>query len=337
MTDRKQLLLHRLREIQRTDGITAAHLEEILTPTFALEAARPSGPTITPAAMESWHRFERNQALDRKDLFHLESIILGNGLRPAFDIQGDTYETLPSLWQNLNDRRPAVEPLIRGIGRLNLEGHPSLTYVGTAFVCGDSHLMTNRHVAQYFTQGLGSTTQLSFTPGINPSLDFKQEVNSNTSLTIRITAPLLILEDWDIAVLRVESLPSNVRPLPLTSSPPASLNDGMAAVVGYPAFDSSEDLLQQIQIFRSVFDKKRLQPGRFKGIQPAQSFGHSVQALAHDCTTLGGNSGSAVVDVDSGKVAGIHFEGQPLVANYAVPSWALAANQEIRNCGVQFT
>jgi endonuclease G len=110
----------------------------------------------------------------------------------------------------------------------------------------------------------------------------------------------------------------------------------MAALIGYPAFDPSENLIQQIQIFRSIFDKKRLQPGRLKGIKAAQSFGRSVQALAHDCTTMGGNSGSAVIDVDSGKVVGIHFAGQPLIANYAVPTWALASDQRVRNSGVEF-
>ena len=37
----------------------------------------------------------------------------------------------------------------------------------------------------------------------------------------------------------------------------------------------------------------------------------------HDCSTLGGNSGSAVVELDSGRVAGIHFKGG-LRRNYAI-------------------
>lgn len=336
MAEREQLLLHRLREIRRSDGVKTEHLEEVAAPAFGLESAGARPPAVTPEAIDSWRRFERDEPLDQRDLFHLESIILGNGLRPAFDIQGDSYGVLPSLWQDLNDRRAMIDPLIRGIGRLDLTGHPKLTYAGTAFVCGERRLITNRHVAQLFTQGLGSGVQLSFTPGITPSLDLKQEVGSTAPVVVQVTAPVLILEEWDIAVLEIGSLPGNVAPLPLVASAPAGIEDRMAAVIGYPAFDSFEDLVQQIQIFRSVFDKKRLQPGRLKGMQPAESFGRSVQALAHDCTTLGGNSGSAVIDVDTGKVVGIHFSGQPLIANYAVPMWALADDQRVRNSGVEF-
>lgn len=336
MTKREQLLLRRLREIQRSDGVKTEHLEEVAAPAFRLESAGIRPPTVTPEAIDSWRRFARDESLDQRDLAHLESIILGNGLRPAFDIQGDSFGVLPSLWQDLNDRRAMIDPLIRGIGRLDLTGHPKLTYAGTAFVCGERRLITNRHVAQLFTQGLGSGVQLSFTPGITPSLDLKQEVGSTAPVAVQVTAPVLILEEWDMAVLEIGPLPGNVAPLPLVASAPAGIEDRMAAVIGYPAFDSSEDLVQQIQIFRGVFDKKRLQPGRLKGVQQAESFGRSVQALAHDCTTLGGNSGSAVIDVETGKVVGIHFSGQPLIANFAVPMWALADDQLVRNSGVEF-
>jgi endonuclease G len=336
MTNRDHLLKRRLREIQRSDGIRMEHLEELVAPALKLEAVRGNMPMITSEAMDSWRRFEQDKPLNEQDLFHLESIILGNGLRPAFDIVQDSYEMLPSLWQDLNDRRAIMEPLIRGIGRLDMTGHPMLSYAGTAFLCGERHLITNRHVAACFTQGVGSGAQLSFTTGVTPALDLKQEVGSVSSLIVEITAPALIIDEWDIAVLKVGKLPGNVAPLPLAASAPAGIEERIAALIGYPAFDPSEDLIQQIQIFRSTFNKKRLQPGRLKGMKSADSFGRSVEALAHDCSTLGGNSGSAVIDVDTGKVVGIHFAGQPLIANYAVPTWALASDERVRNSGVEF-
>ena len=66
------------------------------------------------------------------------------------------------------------------------------------------------------------------------------------------------------------------------------------------------------------------------------SFGKNVNALAHDCSTLGGNSGSTLIDVEAETVLGLHFEGYYLVANYAVPSWQLAANRRLRDEGVLF-
>ncbi len=306
------------------------------SPDSKRKLTRVSRPLVTREAIDSWRRFERDDPLSERDLVHLKSIIWGNGLRPAFDIQHDSYGVLPSLWQNLNDRRPMIEPLIRGIGRVDITGHQKLTYAGTAFLCGERRVITNRHVSHFFAQGIGSGAQLSFIPGITSAMDLKQEVNSNASIIVQVIAPVLIMEEWDIAVLEVGAVPGNVAPLPLAACAPADIENRMAAVIGYPALDPFEDLIQQMQIFRSVFDKKRLQPGRLKGIEAVQSFGHPVNALVHDCTTLGGNSGSAVIDVDTGKVVGIHFEGRPLIANYAVPTWALAGDQRVRNSGVEF-
>ena len=46
--------------------------------------------------------------------------------------------------------------------------------------------------------------------------------------------------------------------------------------------------------------------------------------MTHDASTLGGNSGSAIIDVDSGEVVALHFAGEYLKANYAVPMYELA-------------
>ena len=46
-----------------------------------------------------------------------------------------------------------------------------------------------------------------------------------------------------------------------------------------------------------------------------------MNAMTHDASTLGGNSGSAVIDVESGEVIALHFVGADLRANYAVPMY----------------
>jgi endonuclease G len=48
--------------------------------------------------------------------------------------------------------------------------------------------------------------------------------------------------------------------------------------------------------------------------------------LLHDCSTLGGNSGSVLIDLATGRAIGLHFAGRFLEANYAVPS-ALVADR----------
>jgi endonuclease G len=86
-------------------------------------------------------------------------------------------------------------------------------------------------------------------------------------------------------------------PLRLAGEPHADPINRVATIIGYPALDgrgSTEEILQQIQIFRAVFDKKRMQPGRLIGFHQTPSFGKKVNALANDCTTLGGNSGVCI-------------------------------------------
>ena len=323
-----------LRRIAETDGITEEHLWNMGHRQGLEEAGTQP---LTEDSVESWRRFRNGEALSTKDRGQLEAIVLPNGLRPTFDIQNDSFADLPEPWNRLNSHRQFLESCIRGIGRLNVPGHALLQYAGTAFVVGRELLLTNRHVAEVFCQTGGDT--LTFTPGILPNLDFKQEVGNNANIIINIIKPLVVLTDWDAALLRCDALPTNVQPLRLAQNSPADITNRLATIIGYPALDtrgSTEEILQQIQIFRAIFDKKRLQPGRLMGEKATKSFGSTVAALAHDCSTLGGNSGSAVIDVESDSILGLHFGGDYLVANYSVPSWELARHQRLHEEGMIF-
>jgi endonuclease G len=334
MNSRQENLLKYLRQVQRSDAIGKNYFDDLVSP-VGLEAVGTSQPSVTPEAVDSWKRFSQDLPLSQMDLYHLESIIKP-ALRPAFDIESNSFEDLPSAWKDLNDQRTALEPLIRGIGRLDISGHPSYTFVGTAFVCSDSYLITNRHVAQIFTEGLGNSAQISFSPGVTAALNLKEEVGSTEKITLDVVAPAVILEEWDVAIFQVGKLPDKVQPLPLASSVSSNMQDGTATIIGYPAFDPVESLVEQTQIFRGVFNKKRLQPGRLIGILPVESFGRNVQSLGHDCSTLGGNSGSALIDVATARVVGIHFAGRTHVANYAVPTWELGRDERVKACNLNF-
>jgi endonuclease G len=72
------------------------------------------------------------------------------------------------------------------------------------------------------------------------------------------------------------------------------------------------------RIFGNVYNKKRLAPGQLTAIGPNE--------ILHDCSTLGGNSGSVVLGLKSGEAVGLHFSGQFLKANFAVPA-SLVANR----------
>jgi Trypsin-like peptidase domain len=74
------------------------------------------------------------------------------------------------------------------------------------------------------------------------------------------------------------------------------------AVIGYPAHDSRNDAADQQRLFDGIYNVKRLAPGRITAVV-AEDLVH------HDATTLGGNSGSVVLDLDSGKAFGLHYGG----------------------------
>jgi len=299
------------------------------------QRAAPTGPVLTEEAARAYDRALTNQPLTKADFIHLESIVLP-ALRPAFDILNESYETLPASWKPLNDQRSKLEPLIRGVGRLQLTGHPSYTLVGTGFVCGPKAILTNRHVAQVFVQGIESGMQLSFLPDVTCALEMRAEVGSAESVQLNVVKPVTVSTRWDLALFAVESLPDKVTPLPLASSAPNSLDGGYSTIVGYPSYDSEESLVDQINIFRTVFDRKRLQPGKLNGRAEVLSFGHTVSAVAHDCSTLGGNSGSALIAVEEAKVVGIHFAGLTHVSNYAVPAWELANDPALQGEELSF-
>ena len=55
-----------------------------------------------------------------------------------------------------------------------------------------------------------------------------------------------------------------------------------------------------------------------------------------DASTLGGNSGSAVIDYDKGLVVGLHFGGRYLEGNNAVPLWKLVDDPLLKKAKVNF-
>jgi endonuclease G, mitochondrial len=286
-------------------------------------------------ARETVSRLERDEPLTAEDSFIAEAIILPNE-RPVVDVVNGTYDTPPAPFKHLGKKsaRARIHAALPAIGRVELPDHPSLPYGGTGFVVGDGLLMTNRHVAELFATGLGRET-LSFIPGQSAAVDFLRERDRPQSLLFQIRRVAMVHPYWDMALLVVDGLTS-VTPLSLSTAPPEDLRLRDVVVVGYPALDPRNAVDVQNRIFAGVFNVKRLQPGRLRDVESIRSFGHPVAAVTHDSSTLGGNSGSAVVDVKTGEVVGLHFAGVYLEANYAVPTHELALDRRVVEAGVNF-
>ncbi len=271
----------------------------------------------------------RHQDITPNEMFGLEAIVMKEN-RPVVFVRGNSYDDVGESWSSLNTpevktRLSALFPLI---GRIELPTSTLVPYAGTGFVVGKGLIATNRHVAEEFSRGLGLTIQYR---GGDAAIDFKRQVDTpegdhTAYLTVRGVE--MIHPYWDMALLQVDGLPTDNMLRLAVRSPEDLVNHNIVAV-GYPALDPRNDVELQNKIFGGVYYVKRLQPGVLRARAKVQSFENEVSAITHDASTLGGNSGSAIIDVDSGEVVALHFAGEYLKANYAVPMYELARDSRV--------
>jgi hypothetical protein len=301
-----------------------------------LESVTTGSNSELEQAKVALEKVARGETLTPPEADSLEAIILPNE-RPVIFVRNGTFSIANELWGHFSNAeiRHRFEGAIPSIGRIDLPNSVTIPFGGTGFVVGNGLVMTNRHVAELFTLGLG-TRNLQFRPGETAAIDFKREHRSEESLSIQVVRVLMIHPYWDMAILHVTGLPPAIRPLRLSVKHPDELTGHEVAVVGYPARDLRNDSGVQDRVFGGVYNVKRLQPGKIGDRKLCRSFGNSVSAMTHDASTLGGNSGSALIEATTGEVVGLHFAGVYLEDNYAVPTFELARDTRVVDCGVNF-
>jgi hypothetical protein len=254
----------------------------------------------------------------------LEAIVLPMG-RPAILIQDGSFFPAPGAWKDvLEKNRPTIENVFRSVGRVEVAGHPDLAWVGTGWLAAPGVIMTNRHVAAEFALADGAGWK--FTPQMSAWTDFNEELSASASRDVKLTEIIGIHPEFDLALLACESC--EAPPLPISST--GTQAGAQVYVVGYPAADGRRNDPDEMQrIFAGVYNVKRLQPGEVRSVDGTR--------VVHDCSTLGGNSGSCVVDLETAEVVGLHFGGRYLQGNYAVALWELADDPLLRSAGVTIT
>jgi V8-like Glu-specific endopeptidase len=266
-----------------------------------------------------------------EEVLGLEAIILIEG-RPPILIQDGKFFPPPSQWAHLEEHRTSIEEAFRSVGRVEATGLPGLPFVGTGFLVADDVVMTNRHVAEVFSsQGAGNAW--SFKPGMTARIDYAEEIGSVSPAEFALTEVIGVHDTLDLALFRVESTsPSGAlapEPLTISSTPPAVTNE--VFVVGYPAADPERNDPEVMRrLFGNVYNVKRLQPGVITRLIDVE------RELLHDCSTLGGNSGSCVIDLQMSQVVGLHYAGRYREANHAVALWQLTNDPLLTSAGVNF-
>lgn len=274
----------------------------------------------------------RAHDLSADERFGIEAIILLEG-RPALAIRDGDFGSPPHEWSRLGDRRAAIRAAIARCGRIEVAGHATLRWLGTAFLVAPATLMTNRHVAHAFSRR--DRERWVYRPGMSTRIDFLGELGSSAALEFEIAGSVGVHDDHDLALLRVEPVsregPALPGPLAVAATAPADALARDVYLVGYPGRDSGRNDPERMrQIFADVYDVKRLQPGRTVG------YSTRYGAVEHDCSTLGGNSGSPLFDLETDRVVGLHFGGRYGTANYAVPLWTLSDDPLLTRAGVNF-
>lgn len=247
--------------------------------------------------------------------------------KSTFTLPQDGRSTSRHVAAHVERARRPLERAIPSVGRIELRNH-ALTWAGTGWMVGPRLAVTNRHVAESFALGspAGAGAPFAFRQSwtgksIRPSLDWYQEYQRPEESRFRVTEVVWIEPDGshDVALLRVDPRGEDGETLP----PPLVLDTSGAragrwiAVIGYPGRDSRADPADRERIFDGVYDCKRLAAGQLTAVD-------GKRVVHHDATTLGGNSGSAVIDLDSGKAVALHFGGTAGRSNVAVHAAALA-------------
>jgi endonuclease G, mitochondrial len=263
----------------------------------------------------------------------LEAIVLLEG-RPAITVRDGDFGVPPEAWSTLRGEREGIKRSINRVGRIEVQGHPKWSWMGTGFLAGPDVVITNRHVATSFSTK-GDAGDWVFKEGRSSSVDFRKEHRSTDSLEFVVTDVIGCHDKFDLAALRVEATGSGGSGLPepvqLASKPVPDIVGRRVYLVGFPAKDASRNVAPQMErIFADVYDVKRLQPGL------ANQYKAGDRSMLHDCSTLGGNSGSPVFDLETHTVIGLHFAGRYQKANYAIPFWLLTDDELLRKAGVNF-
>jgi glutamyl endopeptidase len=319
-------LYERARSLARLQDRNA-DLERHSLIAFYLDAGRQALRQIATRGTHS--------SLDAEQLTGLEAIIRLTG-RPSFLVQGGYLAglTRDSDWyEPLAGAEPAIRRVIPSVGRVNLPERGAPGYVGTAFLVANDLVMTNRHVAEPFAR-LNKQSQWTVSAPFHPTVDFVCEYLRPPLPVWSVTGVALMHPRLDLALLRIEltgDLPGeSPQPIPLASASAAITPSRQLYTVGFPANDSQSNSKVVRKIFGEIFNVKRLAPGEIlagKG---------SDDSFSHDCTTLGGNSGSCVVDFGTHRVLGLQFGGAYRRENRALSLPALLADPELLNAGVRY-
>ena len=212
--------------------------------------------------------------------------------------------TYSNEFVNTLNPRTRIRRLGRAVGRLDIltDRSPGTC---TAFIVSDRHIVTNHHCVpgRADAQGPVRVQAVQFVTGYVKNGVAKGTARFNVSIT-----PIESDEKLDYAVLEVFGDPS--RDWGRLKLAPVELASGLPFwIIGHP-----------------MGEAQRVSRERCQSDEPAVASGR----LRHTCDTLGGNSGSPVIDADTGRVVALHHAGSKRdEVNFAIPMTEIVRHSRV--------
>jgi hypothetical protein len=222
-----------------------------------------------------------------------------------------------------------IEAAGRSVGRVEAIDHPTLGWLGAAFVVGPGLVITTRHVADTFLDGQAGHAEIR--AGFKVAVRFSDESLAPGRL-FPIVACTLRHPVLDVTILRIDD-EGDAPPDPLWFNGAETLVEGLSlAVVAHfspdPRLPADSWPAPEMKA-----GAKYLALGKFLGFETWQQ----NWMLAHDCSTSAGSAGGPVLDLQTGHVVGMHTAGLAFKANYAVPANEIARERRIRELSLTFS
>ncbi|HZN33966.1 MAG TPA: trypsin-like peptidase domain-containing protein [Pirellulaceae bacterium] len=287
------------------------------------------GDAALRALRDDESQLDRNPQL----MAGLEAIARTDGSRPSFlirDGQVDPASSPIGAWADrLAEREESLRQAIACVGRVNL----GIEHRGTGFLIQENLIVTNRHVLQEIADPSGNGTWTFRPPGA--WIDFGHEHRGRASVNRRALARVIFAGKLPISRFSMDHGRLDLALIELGPGDPAAAPQRVLSVLAMPAWDQPQTAIFAVgypgapprhaypatlleQLFQSTFGHKRLAPGE---LLPREST-YSDWTLGHDATTLGGNSGSALLVVGNEMVAaGLHYGGLPQVGPQPGTNW----------------
>lgn len=225
-------------------------------------------------------------------------------------IEGYNNEAIYTYSKSADFRR-----LGRGVGKLQIRTDAGENPC-TAFLVDATHILTNYHCIPGVLEDprIGATeiTSVTWIAGfVEPGRDEETARFSVNPVPVESSAEL------DYSVLEVTGVPTDrFPPLPLSNAAPV---EGMPFwIIGHPMGKSQHISREGCRAARPPLEKA-----------PETQSGQRVR---HTCDTLGGNSGSPIIDSSARQVIALHNSGSRRTGvNYGVPMSEILAASKVLN------